>query len=150
MKTVLTLLSMFACVSSAFAPFAPFAQEADKDVVSEASITLEDCKRIVREGVAYQPGIDVNGNAVAPADLQSPLGGIQIPDEIVIDFGLDFAGRYGFDGGGLHTATAGILTIEYDIALGALTVNGKPLNKADSRSAAKACAMMLKDAHGAQ
>lgn len=34
--------------------------------------------------VAYQPGVDVNGNAVAPADLPSS-GAISVPDDIGID-----------------------------------------------------------------
>ena len=34
--------------------------------------------------VTYQPGVDVNGNAVAPADLPSS-GGISLPADIGID-----------------------------------------------------------------
>lgn len=124
-------------------------------VVHEVSVSLEDCRRLVDHvpsaDVAYQPGVDVDGNAVVPAEGpegEQPLGRIQVPDEIVIDFGYDFAGAYGIPDTGLETATANILTVQYDLAAGALTVNGKPLKKADSRAVVKACEMML-GGHGA-
>lgn len=153
-KTLTILLSAALCASSAFAEDAPGAASPPTPVLSEASISLDDCKRITkhspRPDVAYQPGVDVRGKPVVGADLQPELGQIKLPDEIVIDFGLDFAGRYGFEGTGLQTATAGILTINYDLALGGLTVNGKPLIASDSRAVAKACAMMLKGVNGAK
>lgn len=148
MKSVVILFSALLCAFPAFAESAP------KPVVSVASLSIDDCERLLkrrvehtpRPDVTYKPGVDVRGKAVVPADAEQPLGAIQLPDEIVIDFGFDFAGRYGFDGTGLHDATAGILTIQYDLALGGLTVNGKPLNKTDTRATAKACATILKDA----
>lgn len=151
MKIVPILFGAMTCAFSALAQDAP--KGASSDAVSTASVSLQDCRRLLkhtpRPDVAYQPGVDVRGKPVVPAEGDAPLGGIKIPDEIVIDFGFDFAGRYGFEGTGLQTATAGILTINYDLALGGLMVNGKPLNKDDSRAVAKACAMMLKDADGA-
>ena len=143
MKPVLISLSVFLCAASAFGQDAP-------PVVSEASVSLEDCKRLVKHipkgDVAYKAGVDVYGKPVVPAEVKPALGGIAIPDEVVIDFGLDLAGRYGIPGAGLYNATAGILTINYDLALGTLTINGKPLNDADQRAVNKACTMMLKDA----
>ena len=116
-------------------------------------MSLDDCRRIVKHvpsgDVAYKSGVDVHGKPVVPADLEPALGGIALPDEVVIDFGFDLSGRYGIPNTGLYTATAGILTIHYDLALGALTVNGKPLERADSRAVTKACTMMLKDADAA-
>jgi len=124
------------------------AQEGGQDAktVTHMSVSLEDCKQLVnhqaRGDVAYQPGVDVYGNAVAPADVQ-PLGAIKVPDEIVIDFGLDLAGRYGFGAASLFDATAGIATIQYDIATGALTFNGKPLLDEDARAIERACKLRL-------
>lgn len=134
------------------------AQDAPSEVISSASVSIEDCKKLLGQqvehtpgdDVAFKPGVDVDGNPVVPAEGDQVLGEIKLPDEIVIDFGLDFAGRYGISGAGLYTATAGILTIHYDLALGGLTVNGKPLNKADSRAVIKACTLMLRDAAAAQ
>ena len=123
---------------------------AQDETVSEASVSVADCKRIVKNDATYKPGVDAHGKAVVGADVAPDNDALNLPDEIVIDFGFDFAGRYGFDATGLQTATAGILTLQYDLALGGLTVNGKRLNKADSRAAMKACAMVLRDAAGGQ
>lgn len=145
------------CVIALSAPLclsAAFAQEASKDAPRVASVSQEDCKRLLKrqveytpsDDVAYKPGVDVRGKAVAPANAGQTLGEIALPDKIIIDFGMDFAGRYGISGAGLHTATADLFTIQYDLALGGLTVNGKPLTPDDSRAVSKACTAMLKDA----
>jgi len=143
MKYGLPLFATLLCAFSAVAEDAP------PPPVSEASVSLQDCQRlthhVAQPDVAYEAGYDVRGNPVTPADLEPPLGQIKLPDEIVIDFGVDLAGRYGISGAGLFTATAGILTINYDVALGGLTVNGQPNNPADSQAVAKAGAMMLKN-----
>lgn len=148
------------CAGLAGAPAGGFAQDATagaaappdpfKGVVHEVSISLEDCRRLVAHvpgaDVAYQPGVDVDSNPVVPAEgpgSEQTLGKIKVPDEIVIDFGFDFAGAYGIPNTGLETATANILTITYDLAMGALTVNGKPLKRGDARAVARACEMML-------
>lgn len=114
--------------------------------VTHMSVSVEDCRRLVKYQAApdthYKPGVDVRGKAVTPADLP-PLGAIEPPDEIVIDFGLDLAGRYGFGGAALFDATAGIATIEYDQESGRLTFNGKPLLNEDVRAVEAACRMLL-------
>lgn len=46
--------------------------------------------------VTYQPGVDVNGNAVAPADLPGS-GGIRLPDEIGIGLRIPLAEILGAD-----------------------------------------------------
>lgn len=43
--------------------------------------------------VAYQPGVDVNGNAVAPADLPSEGASIGVPDYIEVPMTVDLAQR---------------------------------------------------------
>ncbi|MGJ3261168.1 MAG: hypothetical protein ACFE0S_16335 [Rhodospirillales bacterium] len=52
-------------------------------------ITKKDCQRVVRHqasaDVAYQPGVDVRGNAVAPADAS---GGFTIPIPDVFEFNI--------------------------------------------------------------
>lgn len=124
-------------------------QEPEKTVksVTHMSVNLEDCRRLVKyqapPDVNYKPGVDVRGKAVTPADLPT-FGAISAPDEIVIDFGLDLAGRYGFGAATLFDATAGIATIEYDLESGALTFNGKPLLNEDERAVEAACKMLLK------
>ena len=122
--------------------------EPDVETVTHMSVSLKDCQRLVkhqaRGDVAYKAGVDVRGKAVAPADIQ-PLGAIKVPDEIVIDFGLDLAGRYGFGAAALFDATAGIATIQYDLASGGLTFNGKPLLDEDARAIEQACKLRLQN-----
>lgn len=124
---------------------------AGEEVVTHASVSLEDCRRLVKytasADVAYTPGVDVHGNAVKPAE-DKPLGAIEVPQEIVIDFGIDLAGRYGFGAAGLFDAKAGIATIKYDIGTGGLTVNGKSLLDADSQAIEAACTMRLQQDTG--
>jgi len=130
--------------------------------VNLMSVSKEDCQRLLQgpsardvaprpgddvafrpgDDVAFRPGVDVRGNPVAPADA-APLGAISVPDEIVIDFGLDLAGRYGFGGAALFDATAGIATVQYDLGLGTLMLNGKPLRAEDLRAVKRACRLRL-------
>jgi len=147
MRRILTapLIVMFAMLS--FPTLAQDGAQEDEKKVTHMSVSLEDCRRLTRhqarDDVAYKAGVDVRGKAVAPADLPSrealPLGAIKVPDEIVIDFGLDLAGRYGFGAAALFDATAGIATIEYDLGTGGLTFNGKPLLDEDARAIERAC-----------
>jgi hypothetical protein len=122
------------------------AQNTGEATVTHATVRLDDCKRLVKympsADVAYKPGVDVHGNAVKSAE-DRPLGAIEVPQEIVIDFGIDLAGRYGFGAAGLFDATAAIATIKYDIGTGGLTMNGKPLLDADSQAIEAACALRL-------
>ncbi len=82
------------------------------------TVTREDCARLVAHvasaDVAYQPGVDVNGNAVASADLD------------------DEGGRIGnFD------ATAGIGAVTF--RNGVVHFNGRPLSSPEARRLAAAC-----------
>ena len=147
MKRILTA-SIIAVL--AFPVVAQDAPSAGDETVTHMSVSIDDCKRLTRhtarDDVAYKAGVDVHGKAVAPADLQSsllPLGAIKAPDEIVIDFGLDLAGRYGFGAAALFDATAGIATIQFDLASGGLTFNGKPLLSADALAIERACKLRL-------
>ncbi len=61
------------------------------------AITRADCARLVAHvpgpDVAYQPGVDVYGREVAPADL----GGaprIELPETILIDIEIDLQARF--------------------------------------------------------
>lgn len=115
---------------------------------TEATVSLADCKRVVkhkpRADVAYKAGVDVRGKSVVAAQGtgESP-GQFKLPEKISIDFGLDLAGKYGVSGTGEQTATTSLFKVEYDLAMGGLTINGKPMSKADSRAIAKACDLIL-------
>lgn len=63
----------------------------------EITIARDDCARLVAHrpaaNVTYQPGVDVRGEAVAPADLNGAA--IDLPDVLVIDLTVDLADRLG-------------------------------------------------------
>src|SRR5690606_18300591 len=64
---------------------------------SYVTLSENDCARLARHypdpGVAYQPGRDVRGKAVAPADL-APNGGLILPDAVVIPIEVELFERY--------------------------------------------------------
>jgi hypothetical protein len=77
---------------------------------AEIAISRKDCQRLVSHepapDVAYQPGVDVHGRPVAPADLG---GGqqIQLPDVIYIPIEVLIQDKYGIPANSvLYDATA--------------------------------------------
>ena len=77
---------------------------------AEVAISRRDCEQLVRHepapDVAYQPGVDVHGRPVAPADLD---GGSQIalPDVIYIPIEVLVQDRFGIPANSvLYAATA--------------------------------------------
>ncbi len=64
----------------------------------KATVTRADCANLVQHqpsaDVAYRPGIDVNGNSVAPADLNGGSN-VAVPETIEIPIVIDLAERYG-------------------------------------------------------
>jgi hypothetical protein len=77
---------------------------------AEIAISRRDCERLVRHqpgpDVAYQPGVDVHGRPVVPADLG---GGqpIELPDVIYIPIEVLIQDRYGIPANSvLYDATA--------------------------------------------
>ncbi len=77
---------------------------------AEIAISRQDCQRLVNHepapDVAYQPGVDVHGRPVVPADLG---GGqqIQLPDVIYIPIEVLIQDKYGIPANSvLYDATA--------------------------------------------
>ncbi len=93
------------------------------------AITRADCARLVAHvpgpDVAYQPGVDVYGREVAPADL----GGaprIELPETILIDIEIDLQARFGIPvDPTLYDPDAEVGEVAYRD--GRLTFNGQPL-----------------------
>jgi len=129
-------------------PLAVFA--ADSVIVS-----AEDCRQLVEAtpdaDVAYKPGVDVNGDPVAPADLNGGYPNM-VPDEITIPIGVDLADRLGRararQHGNLNPTTADRPLLPYagQAAIGTVTVRGneafwndQPLAPQDQAVLAKAC-----------
>lgn len=73
----------------AFVFYATGGPAAADDAAPKVRITKKDCQRIVRHqaraDVAYQPGVDVRGNPVVPADAS---GGFTIPLPDVFEFNI--------------------------------------------------------------
>lgn len=121
------------------------AESVRADPASEVRIAPEDCRRLVRHlpdsDVAYTPGVDVRGNAVAPAD-QPGQPRIAAPDVVVIQLTVDLLRRYGVPAESplapRGEAAVGVLT--YDIASGRMTYDGQPLSDPEQDALAAACA----------
>ena len=77
---------------------------------AEIAISRKDCQRLVNHepapDVTYQPGVDVHGRPVAPADLGSGQQ-IQLPDVIYIPIEVLVQDKYGIPANSvLYDATA--------------------------------------------
>jgi len=102
-------------------------------------ITKAECDRLVTHvasaDVAYTPGVDVNGNAVAPAYL-NPQPQISVPDTISIPVTIDLAANLGIPTSFLARPTVGEVQVSSD---GRVTFNGQPVSGAAEHELAKRC-----------
>ncbi len=105
------------------------------------AITRADCARLVAHvpgpDVAYQPGVDVYGREVAPADL----GGaprIELPETILIDIEIDLQARFGIPvDPTLYDPDAEVGEVLYKD--GRFTFNGQPLQDEAQAELAARC-----------
>ena len=107
-------------------------------------INEADCDRLVTHvsssDVAYTPGVDVNGGAVAPADLNAQPQ-IQVPDVISIPVTIDLATSLGIQTPFLARPTVGNVQVTRD---GRVSFNGQPINSDAQQELAKRC-QVVKD-----
>ena len=107
---------------------------------STIHVTRTDCRNVVRHSpsadVEYQPGTDVYGRRVAPADLGGPQP-IDIPDEISIAIGIDLAEKFGFGAGGRYESEGNVGTVT--VKGGKTYWNGKLLGDAEQHAILEAC-----------
>jgi len=106
-------------------------------------VERDECARAVRHqpsgDVAYQPGVDVHGNKVAPADLG---GGVtfELPEVLEIPITVDLAERFDLpEGTGLlagDSLTVGTLTVN---RRGEFRLNGQLLGDAEQAALIAAC-----------
>jgi len=94
-------------------------------------LTKRQCRQVIvshkaSNDVAYEPGVDVRGNPVAPADL---AGGFEwiTPDTIEFDLAFNPLGNTGLDPDDFANTSAKVGHIKYDILSGNLTLNGRPI-----------------------
>jgi hypothetical protein len=88
----------------------------------------------------YQPGVDVNGNAVAPADLPPSNisgGGTSSPaiENFPIEIDQNIAGKFNLPPGASPKAILGYVTVRGNQAY----FNGQPLNADQSAALNQAC-----------
>jgi hypothetical protein len=114
-------------------------------------VRTEDCQHLVAhtpaDDVAFTPGVDVNGNAVVPADLGGGYGMITAPDEVTIDIRVDLADRLPLGGRGGPGGSAASALISGEGVVGQVTVagndlywNGEKLPRDTAVALANACA----------
>ncbi len=103
------------------------------------------CRRAVAHvpdpGVAYTPGVDVRGNAVAPADMEdwSAITG-SIEKGFVMDLAIDpFAASGSTAPEALQNPSVSLGTLRYDAASNRFTLNGRPLGSSEEARLAAAC-----------
>lgn len=107
-----------------------------------ASITVspDACRMVSRyvepPGVEYQPGVDVHGNAVAPADLPGSAT-VTPPTQFHINITVDLAQRFGIPPSALYDPQAVVGVVEVDG--NHLTFNGQPLNDDQMQGLAPLC-----------
>lgn len=88
--------------------------------------------------VNYQPGVDVRGRPVVPADLASPAP-IVMPEEITIAISVELQSRFGIPAtSSLYKPEAGIgsVVVKPD---GSATFNGQPLSSQEQGALAYLC-----------
>ncbi len=109
--------------------------------ITRVAITRADCARLVAHvpapDVAYEPGVDVYGRDVVPADL----GGaprIELPETILIDIEIDLQARFGIPADpALYDADAEVGEVLYKD--GRFTFNGQPLQDEAQAELAARC-----------
>jgi hypothetical protein len=107
-------------------------------------VARADCRRLVAHrpdaNVAYQPGVDVHGRPVAPADLP---GGAQValPDVIPIVISVDIQERFGIPANSvLYEPNAYVGLAVFRFSNGEIRFNGQPLTDPEQTALAAACA----------
>lgn len=99
----------------------------------------EACRRLVAHvpdpDVAYRPGFDAHGNAVAPADLDDPAGGAWLRP-LVVPLTLDL-GQFA-DLPAAVDADIPLFDVTVD-ALGRVRIDGRPLDDRTTALLAAAC-----------
>jgi hypothetical protein len=114
------------------------------------TLSESDCDRLARhypaEDVTYQPGRDVRGKAVAPADLNGGSG-LVLPEAVVIPIQLELFERYGLPANQANfKGDAYIGEVVVDVASGRAIFNGQPLQSEDEAELAALCQRICRDA----
>lgn len=119
--------------------------EGDGDLRRAVHVTSRVCQRVVRHrpsaDVNYQPGVDVDGDPVVPADLPGHRIDLILPEAIAFDLPLDPFGYIGRTdlAEKFPNAQFSVGRIEYDVLAGRLTLNGQELGNDQEAALQAAC-----------
>lgn len=119
--------------------------EVDGTVVK---ITKADCLRLVKHrpdpGVTYQPGVDVDGNPVADADLYDRPR-LDLPERLDIPIEVDLPDQYGLPVDNSFKGDVQVGTVTVDVETGRATFNGQPLTSAAEEALRIRCQTILQN-----
>jgi hypothetical protein len=110
------------------------------------AVARSDCRLAIEHvavpSVDYQPGVDVHGAPVAPADVEKP--DIVLPDVIPISISADLREQFSLrPESPLLSVDAGIGIVEFQLSSGRLYFNGIELSEADEQALAALCRSAL-------
>ena len=114
---------------------------ANAAVAERVRVSRADCQKLVRyvpdPGGAYQPGVDVHGRPVAPADLPGSQMQAVLPK--TVEFDVSFYPLARARGGRFDQSEMYVGTVHYNLENGELLFNGVPLTDPEKDELAARC-----------
>jgi hypothetical protein len=112
---------------------------------ADIAVSRQDCDRLANyqepPGVEYQPGVDVHGETVVPADLGGGAN-IKLPDTVIIPIEQFIQDKYHIPANAAlwaGKAELGVVTVQGDQVL----YNGQPLTDPETAALADLCRKQL-------
>jgi hypothetical protein len=135
--------TMIVCRTVTIAALVIIAATTSRAAERTIAIARSDCELAVRyvapPGVAYQPGVDVNGHPVAPADLDGDHR-LRLRDSIPVIISDDLRKQFGLpDNSPLFDANAYLGIVELRLSDRRLTFNGVELSDPEADALAAMC-----------
>jgi hypothetical protein len=113
-------------------------QAAERTIAMARSDCRLAIEHVAAPGVDFQPGVDVYGAPVAPADVEEP--DIVLPDVIPISISSDLRDRFRLrHDSPLLNIEAGVGIVEFQVSSGRLFFNGVELTESDEEALAALC-----------
>jgi hypothetical protein len=119
---------------------------AETAVAERVRVSRKDCQSLIRyvpdPGVAFQPGVDVHGKPVAPADLPGSTIRSVLPE--TVEFDVSFYPLARARGGRFNQSELYVGTVRYDLNTGEVLFNGVPLTNPEKDEMAERCRAALR------